>query len=153
MSSQDVLSLETHCRVISGELKTRLRLEECITESDLVGVFQERVRLVVRVDVEEDWHVDLLARVKPLLLETEALDLIEVCPGLEGHNIVGGDPVNWPEMFSIQNSLGLISVVTCLWGSWRCRRRERSPRGGRAPRAAGDGSSIFRNIIRKYFQS
>ena len=104
MSCQDPLSLEANRRVISRKLETRLRLEECIAESDLIGIFQEGVGLVVRVDVEEDRHIDLLTRVKPLLLETEALDLVEVGPGLERNHIVGRNPVDRSEIFYIETS-------------------------------------------------
>ena len=105
MSSQDSLSLEANRRVISRKLETGLRLKECIAESDLIGIFQEGVGLVVRVDVEEDRHVDLLPRVEPLLLETEALDLVEVGPGLERNHIVGRNPVDRSEISYIEKSL------------------------------------------------
>ena len=150
MSCQDPLSLEANRRVISRKLETRLRLEECIAESDLIGIFQEGVGLVVRVDVEEDRHVDLLTRVEPLLLETEALDLVEVGPGLKRNHIVGRNPVDRSEIFYIETSR-CRPVVTCLWDSSRCKRRVPSLPGGRAPLAAGDGSSIFRKIIQKIF--
>ena len=76
-------------RIICWELQSRLGLKECITKCDFIRVLQERIRLVVRVDVEEDRHVHLLSRVQSLLFKTEALDLIEICSSLERNDIVG----------------------------------------------------------------
>ena len=89
----------TNRGIIGRKLKTRLGFKECITERDFIGILQERIRLVVRINVEEDRHVHLFTRVQSLLLKTETLNLIEVRPGLEGDNVVGGNPINWPETF------------------------------------------------------
>lgn len=89
-----------------------LGLKEGVGEGDGVHPCHSRIVVEFRVDVEEDGHVDLLARVQPLLLEAEALrkdrswrrtfwnveisaeahlDLVEVLPGVKGHHVVGGD--------------------------------------------------------------
>ena len=78
-----------NARIICWELQSRLGLKECITECDFIGIFQEWIRLVVRVDVEEDRHVHLLPGIQSLLFKAEALDLIEVCSSLERNDIVG----------------------------------------------------------------
>ena len=60
----------------------------------LRAIFQEGIFEELRVDVKEDWHVDLFAGIQPLLLETEALDLVEIRPGLEGDHVVRADAVD-----------------------------------------------------------
>ena len=75
-------------RIICWELQPGLGLKECIAECDFVCVLQEWIRLVVRVDIEENRHVHLLSRVQSLLFKAEALDLIEVCSSLERNDIV-----------------------------------------------------------------
>ena len=54
---------------ISRSWKTKVRLqvvllglEEGVGECDFVGILQEGVIHVVRVDVEEDWHVHLTTK-------------------------------------------------------------------------------------------
>ena len=84
MTPPDELSRLLHGR----EFESRLRLEEGVREVDGVGVFQERVVGVLRVDIEEDGHVDFVVGVEPLLLEAEALDLVEVLSGFERNDIV-----------------------------------------------------------------
>ena len=83
--------------VISWQLEPWLGLKECVGQGDGVRVLQEGVCCVIRVDVEEDWHVHLLPRIKPLLLEAEALNLVEVSSSLEGNHIVGRNPINRPD--------------------------------------------------------
>lgn len=55
-----------------------LRLKECVTECDRLNTLHVDIRNKLRVNVEEDWHVDRLTSIQPLLLETKALDLTEV---------------------------------------------------------------------------
>lgn len=45
----------------------------------------------IRVQIEEDGHVDRLPGIEPLLLEAEALDLAEVRRALGGRDAVRGD--------------------------------------------------------------
>jgi len=73
------------------ELLTLLGLEEGVGQSDGVHAGHPRVLVELRVDVEEDGHVDLLVRVQTLLLEAETLDLVEVLSRIKGHHVVGGD--------------------------------------------------------------
>ena len=74
-----------------GEEDGRELTEEGIAQGDLVDTAHIEVVEHVRVEVEEDGHVDGLAGVETLLLEAEALDLAEVGGDLGGGDAVGGD--------------------------------------------------------------
>lgn len=65
--------------------------EKRIAKRDLVDASHVHVVEQVRVEVEEDGHVDRLAGVEPLLLEAEALDLAKVRGRLAGRDAVRGD--------------------------------------------------------------
>lgn len=54
------------------------RTKERVVQSDGVNPLHIRVLQKLRVDVEEDGHVDRLALVQPLLFETETLYLAKV---------------------------------------------------------------------------
>lgn len=54
------------------------RLEERVGQRDVVDAVHRRVVEHLRVQEEEDGHVDLFPRAESLLLEAEALDLVEV---------------------------------------------------------------------------
>ena len=56
---------------------------------------------------------DLFLGVEPLLLEAEALDLVEVGAGLEGHHVVGGDAVDGP----VGRVGGRVEGQSCLPGT------------------------------------
>ncbi len=64
--------------------------KERIVENNLVHVGEARVVLDLRVDEEEDGHLDLLVRLQPLLLKAKALNLVKVEAALERVDIVGG---------------------------------------------------------------
>jgi hypothetical protein len=53
-------------------------LEEGVGERDDVRVVHGLVLEDLRVDEEEDRHVDLLVSAEPLLLEAEALNLVKI---------------------------------------------------------------------------
>ena len=60
--------------------------EEGVTEDDVAHARGVRVRHKVGIDVKENRHVHLLARLQSLLLEAETLNLVEMDPGtLRGH--------------------------------------------------------------------
>ncbi len=69
-----------------------LRFEEGIGKGDAVDPVHERVLCKFRVEEEEDGHVDLFARIQPLLLKAKALNLGEVGGYLRGRDVVGGHP-------------------------------------------------------------
>lgn len=48
----------------------------------------------IRINIEEDWHVDRLASIQSLLLKAKALNLAEVRRHLSWSNAVGSDPDN-----------------------------------------------------------
>lgn len=73
------------------ELLTFLSLEEGVGQGDGVDPSHPRVIVELRVDVEEDGHVDLLVGIETLLLEAETLDLVEVLSRIKRHHVVGGD--------------------------------------------------------------
>mmetsp|Transcript_27299 Transcript_27299/g.59629 ORF Transcript_27299/g.59629 Transcript_27299/m.59629 type:complete len:205 (+) Transcript_27299:229-843(+) len=66
-----------------------VHFEERIRKSQSVHPLHLGVKCKLRVHVEEDRHVHLLARLQALLLEAEALDLVEVGPRLHGGDVVG----------------------------------------------------------------
>ena len=55
-----------------------LGLEEGIAERDRLDALHVDIRDKLRINVKEHWHIDSLASIQSLLLETEALDLTEV---------------------------------------------------------------------------
>lgn len=71
-----------------------LRLEEGIIQRHRLDTLHVRIRRKLRVNVKEHGHIDRLARIEPLLLEAEALDLAEVGCHLSGCDGVGSDADN-----------------------------------------------------------
>lgn len=67
-----------------GQLVALLCLEEVVGEDDVLVIEEIRISAVLRVNVEEDGQVDLLLGVELLLLEAEALYLVEVFARLKG---------------------------------------------------------------------
>ena len=68
------------------------RTEESIAQSDSVDFVHRGVIVEVRVNEEEDWHIHRLSSIKPLLLETEALDFAEIGRHLSGCDAIGSHP-------------------------------------------------------------
>lgn len=66
-------------------------LKEGVRQSNGVHSSHPRVGVKLGVNVEEYWHVHLFVRVQSLLLEAEALYLVEVLSSLKGDYVVGGD--------------------------------------------------------------
>ena len=69
-------------------------LEKSIIERDGLYPLHVEVLEEIRVQVEEDGHVDRLVCLEPLLLEAEALNLAEVGRHLRGCDAVRGDADN-----------------------------------------------------------
>lgn len=68
-----------------------LRLKKSIIQRDRLNALHIRIRCKLRVNIKEHGHIDRLARIQPLLLEAETLDLAEVGGYLAGRDAVGGD--------------------------------------------------------------
>jgi len=64
------------------------RFEECITERNLLNALHIDIIHKLRINVKENRHIDRLARIQPLLLEAEALDLAEILRHLSRGNTV-----------------------------------------------------------------
>ena len=64
-------------------------LEEGVGKCEVANASHFGILSKFRVDVEEHRHINLLARPEPLLLKAEALDLIEILPGLLWRHVVG----------------------------------------------------------------
>lgn len=65
----------------------------CVTDVRRKPVFAVRTqhpRPFIRLSISSHRHVDLLAGLEALLVEAEALDLVEVEPGLGRVHVVGG---------------------------------------------------------------
>src|SRR6516162_1481844 len=62
------------------------RAEERVGQRDRPDIARFRIARQRRVDEENDGHIDLLMRVEPLLLEAEALDLVEIDAGRLGRH-------------------------------------------------------------------
>ena len=61
---------------------------KCVAQRDLVDVLGVGILLDRRIDEKHHRHVDLLARLKRLLGEAEALDLLEIFADRVGRDIV-----------------------------------------------------------------
>ena len=74
-----------------GKGRRRLLTEEGVVERHRFDALHVQIIEQIRVQVEENGHVDRLAGVEPLLLEAEALDLAEVGCALRRGDAVGGN--------------------------------------------------------------
>ena len=70
------------------------RTEECIRQRDCIYFCHRRIIDEVWIDEEENRHINSLASVEPLLLETKALDLAEIRSHLCWSDTVGSDSNN-----------------------------------------------------------
>lgn len=68
-----------------------LRLEKRITQRNLINPPHIQIIQQIRVQVEENRHIDRLSGIQPLLLEAETLYLAEVRSHLRGCHAVGRD--------------------------------------------------------------
>ncbi len=66
-------------------------LEEGVRQRQMPYAAHFGILSKLLIHIEEDWHVNLLTRPQPLLLKTEALDLVEILPSLLRRHIVCGD--------------------------------------------------------------
>src|SRR5215475_9952031 len=64
--------------------------EEGVGEGDDLDVRRIRILADLRIDEEGDRQLRTLARLQRMLVEAEALDLVEVLPGIEGRDVEGG---------------------------------------------------------------
>lgn len=62
--------------------------EECITQRDSLNALHVQIIQQIRIKIEKDWHIHRLARIQPLLLEAETLDLAEIRRTLRGRHTV-----------------------------------------------------------------
>jgi hypothetical protein len=70
------------------DLKALFRLEEGVRESDVGNILEEWVLAELGVDVKKDGEVHLFARIESLLLETEALNFVEIGGDVEGDHVI-----------------------------------------------------------------
>jgi hypothetical protein len=93
-------------------------LKKDVRKHDMVDIPEAAVSGKLRVDIEEDWHVDALSWAQPLLLKAEALDLVEEPPHLHtaprlirGIRKLGFSEVQWNLCLSSASSLCTVSSV------------------------------------------
>ena len=91
------------------------RTEERVRQCDRIYFCHRRIVDKVRIDEEEDRHVDSLPCVKPLLFEAKALNFAEIWRHLCRSNTVGSNP---------NNVLG--TLVRCRIKGERCLSRQDS---------------------------
>lgn len=79
------------CLCVAGhrQIEALLRFKESIREDDVFEEFQLGILTNLRINVEEHRHVHLLVRIQLLLLETEALDFVEIRTRFEWDDVVG----------------------------------------------------------------
>mmetsp|Transcript_13188 Transcript_13188/g.35888 ORF Transcript_13188/g.35888 Transcript_13188/m.35888 type:complete len:218 (+) Transcript_13188:287-940(+) len=69
-----------------------IHLVELVRQGDVIYVPAVPIARHLRVNVEENGHVNSLVRLQPLLLKAEALDLVEVLAELVWGDIIHGVP-------------------------------------------------------------
>lgn len=72
-----ILLLISVSEVLSGR-RTYRHTKECIVQSDSLNTPHIRILDEFRINVKEDGHIDRLAFIESLLLETKALNLTEI---------------------------------------------------------------------------
>merc|ERR1719168_383387 len=69
-------------------------IQKIVTQGNFIAFLQKWIFVNIRINVEEDRHVNLFTRIQSLFFKTKTLDFVEICTSFKWHNIIGRNSIN-----------------------------------------------------------